>query len=1071
MRYDTGVIRHVAVISMKKPPPIPNESERIEALRRYELLDTGSDLALDSLAHAASNLCESPMALITLTDVNRQWFKSRVGVDMTGVARDFAFCAHAIATPNEITEVEDMLLDDRFHDNPFVTGVHKIRFYAGQPLLTPDGYALGTLCVLDHQPKKLNQAQRAGLKHLATAIVALIEERRQLPIDVMSRAIQNTQHHALTITDVRRDDNPIVFCNPGFEAISGYTKDELLGRNCRLLQGEDTDPVIVTRIREAVSEAREYTAVLKNYRKDGSEFWNELTVSPIRDTAGDVTHFLGFQNDVSERRKTQDALLQSEAELKQAHRMAKLGYMEWDLKTKRILNCSDNLAELFCTSKTLLLDSPNYFESQLHPDDLHIVLDIEKRLSVQPDSYEAHFRIVGENNDIRYIREIGEPVEHSDEYGRFYRATFQDITEQTLAADQLNESRRRLSTLIGNLPGVVFRCRYDEKFTMEFVSSSCLGLTGYTAEELIKNGEKSYAELFDSDTRAEYSATVQAAIETRSQYSMEYQLNTRCGEKKWVWEHGSVVSSNQGDVQAIEGYIVDVTGRKKAEIAQRASDTRFTDFGRIAADWFWEMGPDLRFTYLSGRFEEVLGVSAKDVIGRTRAELHGSSGNQRHVWAEHLRVLEAHEPFNDFNVVWTRRNDGTTCTISLSGEPQFNDNGEFLGFRGVGRDITTLKRNASQLRAFFELSPDAIVIIDIDKSIRFANSMASTLFGYSHKELIGRAISDLLPENVWRRYTANSESEFSASRTQRMGHELDLSAIRSDGTMFPVEIGISPIEDAGRTLLLATVRDISERKFYEDQERQMLLEHAHDARLSTAGELASGLAHELNQPLLAISSNCDTGLLIARESPTIDVDLVQILEENYAYSLRAGQIIHSLRKLVQKAEPDQNPTDINSLIEDTCKLIASEANSARVTIKLDLSDDIPLVVLDAVHIQQVLVNLERNAIEALSQDNSAVRTLTISSALQTDAFVKITVADNGPGVSSEIVDRIFDQHITSRKSGMGLGLSISRSMIEAHGGHLWLDTQCKVGAVFHFTLPVEYASTRESKLVDSGAIA
>jgi two-component system sensor kinase FixL len=1039
---------------MKKPPQTPNEHERIEALKRYDLLDTAPDLALDSLTQAASKLCDAPMALITLIDSNRQWFKSRVGIDLKETPRDIAFCAHTITHPNELTVIEDMTHDDRFRDNPFVTGEVHVRFYAGQPLLTPDGYALGALCVLDRQPKKLSAVQREGLGHLATAISTLIEERRHLPIDVISRAIQNTQHHALTITDARGDDNPIVFSSPGFEEMSGYSAEEVLGRNCRFLQGDETDPTAVAELRQAIEEAREYTVVLKNYRKDGSAYWNEITVSPIRDVAGEVTHFLGFQNDVSERRRTQDALRLSEFELKQANRLAKLGYMEWDIDTFRILNCSDNLPELFGLPKEQLLGDPKYFEAILHPEDSAKVTSSEKQLSSDPVSYECNFRIITDNNEVRYFREVGEPVSSDDGGIRYFRACLQDVTEHALTSFQLNESRRRLTTLIGNLPGMVFRCRNDEKHTMEFVSKGCLELTGYSYEELIVNSAKDQIELIEPAARTKYLATVNSALEAGCQYSVEYELTTATGERKWAWEHGTGIASSEGKVVAIEGYIVDITARKHAELAQRASDTRFTDFGRIAADWFWEMGPDLRFTYVSGRIGELLGISASDVIGKTREELYRDSVESRTVWVEHLKEMETHQPFSDFDIVWTRP-DGTTCSISLNGEPQFGDDGSFAGYRGVGRDVTTQKRNESQLRAFFELSPDAIVIIDNDRSIRFANTMASTLFDYSHKELIGRAISDLLPDVVWRRYTGDKQAESVTSHTQKMGNELDLSARKSDGRLFPVEIGISPIEDAGKTLLLATVRDISERKLYEEQERQRLLDHAHDARLSTAGELASGLAHELNQPLLAISSNCDTGLLIAKESPSIDAELVQILEENYAYALRAGQIIHSLRKLVQKAEPDQTPTDINTLIEGTCKLIASEANTARVRIRLELMEQLPLIVLDAVHIQQVLVNLERNAIESLSNTNTAVRTLVISSTLDPAGYVKVSVADNGQGVSDKIIDQIFDPHVTSRISGMGLGLSISRSMIETHGGQLWIDTDCTFGAVFHFTLPVE----------------
>jgi len=164
---------------MKTAPPSPDEAARLEALKRYGILDTPSDPVLDHLTQVAADLCETPIALVSLIDPERQWFKSRIGVEAQETSRDIAFCSHAIQDPDVLMEVEDATLDKRFHDNPLVTGDPDIRFYAGNPLVTPDGFALGTLCVIDDKPRKLSQSQRNGLISLSKAVTSLFNERYQ----------------------------------------------------------------------------------------------------------------------------------------------------------------------------------------------------------------------------------------------------------------------------------------------------------------------------------------------------------------------------------------------------------------------------------------------------------------------------------------------------------------------------------------------------------------------------------------------------------------------------------------------------------------------------------------------------------------------------------------------------------------------------------------------------------------------------------------------------------------------------------------------------------------------------
>jgi len=291
------------------------EDKRLEALYRYGILDTPPEAVFDSITATASTICETPIALISLLDPNRQWFKSRVGLDVTETPRDVAFCAHAIARPDELTEIVDASVDDRFKNNPLVVEDPKIRFYAGKPLRTPDGYALGTLCVIGPEPKTLSDTQKKALDHLADLAMRLIDDRISSPVAVIGRAVETQFPLGILLTNASKPDFPIIYCNQGFQNMTGYSLEEISGRSCRFLQGDDTCQDTIQSIHQTLEENRVAVVVIKNYRKDGTEFWNELTLSPVRDGTGKVIRYLGIQDDVTQRVAAQKALEDSHIQL------------------------------------------------------------------------------------------------------------------------------------------------------------------------------------------------------------------------------------------------------------------------------------------------------------------------------------------------------------------------------------------------------------------------------------------------------------------------------------------------------------------------------------------------------------------------------------------------------------------------------------------------------------------------------------------------------------------------------------------------------------------------------------
>ena len=381
----------------------------------------------------------------------------------------------------------------------------------------------------------------------------------------------------------------------------------------------------------------------------------------------------------------------------------------------------------------------------------------------------------------------------------------------------------------------------------------------------------------------------------------------------------------------------------------------------------------------------------------------------------------------------------------------------------VWRLNQALARAKRQLEQQHALILDSVVEgiygVDTQGNATFVNRAMERLTGWSSEELIGRNQHRILHHTHadGSPHSSNECPVYHTFRNNEPRHVEDDVFWCKDGRSIPVEYSSNPIVDGSGQVTGAVVvfRDISARKRAAEEARQHQNELAHVARLSTMGEMASGIAHELNQPLSAISNYTRGSIRMLQTSTDTDrAQLIEVMERVATQAERAGEIIRQLRRLVRKEEPERRWVAINQLIRGLVGFLQPELRREKVALELQLDETLPLVWAHDIQLEQVLLNLARNAMEAMREVDMRQRHLLIGSARSADKVV-IRVEDRGQGVDAALQQRLFEPFVTTKPKGMGLGLSISRGIIEAHGGHLLLESNPGSGACFSIHLPVD----------------
>ena len=673
------------------------------------------------------------------------------------------------------------------------------------------------------------------------------------------------------------------------------------------------------------------------------------------------------------------------------------------------------------------------------------------------------------NVEKKYLRKDGTPVwlnitntlvPASETTPPFLQAVYVDVTAQLQAEAALRASEERWRAIFDS--AAVGIAAGDLRGGLFNVNPTFQRMLGYTEEEL--RNLRAF-EFTHEDDRAETRRLFARVVSgQQAAYRLEKRYRRKDGAIVWADISASTVPATENTPAFLAVMAIDITERKQAEAALREAEERFRTLVQFSFDVYWESDAQHRFI----RQEFAEGVTDAPApgseIGKTRWEVPYLEPDAE-AWRKHRETLDAHLPFRDFEHARPTP-DGGKRYVSVSGLPVFDETGRFIGYRGVGRHITDRKRAEAALRAteerwraMFETAAVGIATIDFERRRYLtANESFQRMTGYTEEELRNLTTLEITHEDdraaMQERIDSGTVGVLQRKRYRRKDGEV----VWADATSFVV-----PATDSTPAFRGTVIVDITDRKRAEAALQQAQADLARLNRVMLLGEMTASIAHEVNQPIAATLTNAHAGLRWLGAQPPDLEEARQALGRIVRDGSRAGEVIDRIRALVKKVSPRRELLDINEVIREVIALTQTEVQHNRVRLQTRLADDLPLVPADRVQLQQVIMNLIINAIEAMAASSDGRRELTIVSGMDNTSGVSVEVQDTGPGLDPEELDRLFQSFYTTKPDGIGMGLAISRSIAETHGGQLSAAPNQPHGAVFRFTLPAEEKSSEGAR--------
>ena len=768
--------------------------------------------------------------------------------------------------------------------------------------------------------------------------------------------------------------------------------------------------------------------------------------SPVLSTKGEVVEVVGTVVDITERKRAEEAFRESEMRFRTLWDHAVDAFALFDEQNRLIDVNQEACDSSGYTREEVIGMVPQDFNPDI---DAAMLQTINERIGAgEICTFES-----------RHRRKDGTvfPVEvrvrqfcHGGR--RLHLAVSRDITERKRAEEERRQSAERFRAVAD------YTYDWENWFGVDgkllWVNPAVERITGYSVDDCMGMPDFPLSLVADPDRQIVVSL-MREAVQGSSRNDVEFRVRRKDGQLAWVAASWQPIYDSQGARLGYRSSIRDIAERKRAEEALRDANAYNRSLIEASLDPLVTIDPEGRITDVNAATEQLTGYPRSELVATDFSDYFAEPNKAR---AGYQQVFK--EGFVRDYELDIRHRSGHSTPVLYNASVYKDETGNVIGVFAAARDITVRKRaeealreSDTRFRTFMDHAADAFFMLDFEQgTIVDLNRRACESLGYTREELIGetpllfdmtldRASLDSLPER-----TAAGETVLFARHWHR----------RKDGSVFPVEVHTSLFWHCGRRMLLKGARDISDRVQAEEQAemlRQLEVDLAHINRVSMMGELVASIAHEVNQPISGVVSNAGACLRwLTREVPDLE-EAKEAVRRIVRDGKRAGEVIARIRTQTKRAELPAEKLDVSQLIVEVLALVRDEAQRKNVTIRMECANDVQPVSGDRVQLQQVVLNLVMNGIEAMSSVHNRARELVIAACnLDTDT-VQICVQDSGIGLNPDLTERIFEPFYTTKRDGMGMGLAVCRSIIRNHGGRLWAVSNTGYGASLLVTLP------------------
>lgn len=1039
-----------------------NEAERLATLHALNILDTAPEAAFDALVHLASQLCQTPYAVLTLVDKDRQWFKAKLGFDHQQTHRDISFCAHSLLTPHQLTYVSDASKDFRFADNPDVTKPDGIRLYAGAPLTLSNGAVLGTLCVVDTAVRELTVEQQHSLTLLGLQAVQLLEARQKAELYFQQqRTLTTVIEHAPLLLGQVDTRFCYIFCNQKYAEWFGVDPAFAVGKSIREVFGD-----------LAFAEAEPWLHIClsgeeTNFRSaesHGQIF--DINFVPQKNPQGEVESIVIIAANVTEVHKQQLQIKQEHNRMDAIINGSNLGTWEWNVQTGITIYNERWFTLLGLTSQQTT--SVDLWARLTHPEDLLRCTELlEQHFAQQTPYYDSKFRMRHKAGHWVWIHAIGKVMSWTAEGQPLLMfGIHADVTESLEKETEILQTRSWLQAIIDSSTEVAL-ISTDPYGTIQLFNTGAERMLGYSADELVgKHSPALFHEPAEIDAHARllsqlYHQPIKGfetfAFTARRGQSETKQWTYVCknGDRKQVRVSVSAMRDEHKAIRGFLGVAIDITQLEQLNHALLHSEQRYRSMldnlpgvvYRCRNDAYWTM------LFISDEVFELTGYRAHQLILSKEVSFAtlNHPDDKEHT---NLTVQQALAKQQRFSVEYRLyHKDGSIRWVQELGQGIYDDQGELLYIDGFIWDVTeqhearqALSASEQKLSSLYKMAPLAIVLNRFtDGAFIEANPEFYRILG-SNQDSAAEAVTA-----TW--YNSASTTQMTQLQMNARYGPLEQELRHSDGHLVPVSVtGVLIKNHEGEQQIWSIIQDVTERRRIEQMKNQFV----------------SMVSHELRTPLTSISGALAlvTGGVLG-QVPTAMMSMLEIAKDN---SSRLSQLINDLLdidKLVAgKMHFELSLCQISDLLEKAIQSNQPYADKYGVTLQLAEQQDATLMV-DPMRFQQIMANLLSNSAK-FSPAGSSVKVRS----LLAEGNLLIEVEDEGPGIAEEFKAHIFEKFsqadgADSRQSeGTGLGLSIVKELTEHMAGKVGFYNLSPVGSCFYLSFAqITQASLHQTKIL------